>query len=262
MRALHLDGLTHLDGELVELIVGLLPLLCRLLLGALALLGCDHDNTRGPLGATSGAELSTAGHVDVRDAVVLAKYGNVADDVHGRDVGGEDNDTRGRVDCAGDACRRFADGLDALLDTALESLVLGSYKDSQYLWWYRLISRTLGWSHTLLDGLEDLLLLLLVGERVCEGNESANRDNGLLLAVLLLGLDNLSDRGVHHGVAVSVDGLALLLLVLLCGDILDLLVGLALLVLLLLLLADIVLGLGHCCGVLCGYVCSRWYACV
>jgi hypothetical protein len=107
----------------------------------------------------------------------------------------------------------------------------------------------LGSSHTLLDGLEDLLLLLLVGERVCERNESANRDNSLLLVVLLLGLDDLSDRGVHHSVTVSVDRLALLLLVLLLGDILDLVVGLALLVLLLLLHADIVLGLGHCCGV-------------
>jgi hypothetical protein len=249
-QALHLDGLTHLDGELVQLVVGLLPLLCRLLLGALALLGCDHDDTRGPLGATSGAELGTARHVDVGDAVVLAKYGNVADDVHGRDVGGENDNTGGRVGCAGDAGGRFADGLDALLDTALEGLVLGSCNDGQYLW-YRLISRALGSSHTLLDGLEDLLLLLLVGERVCERNESAEQDSGLLLVALLLGLDDLSDRGVHHSVAVSVDGLALLLLVLLCGDILDVVVGLALLVLLLLLLADIVLGLGHCCGVVC-----------
>jgi hypothetical protein len=59
--------------------------------------------------------------------VVLAKYGNVADDVHGGNVGGENDDTGGRVDCAGDASGGLADGLDALLDTALEGLVLRSY---------------------------------------------------------------------------------------------------------------------------------------
>lgn len=128
-QALHLDSLAHLDRELVQLGVGLLPLVLGLLLGALALLGCDHYDTCGPLGAACGAELGTAGHVDVGDAVVLAEYGNVADDVHGRDVGSEDDDSRGRVGCAGDASGRFADGLDALLDTALEGLVLCGCED-------------------------------------------------------------------------------------------------------------------------------------
>lgn len=54
--------------------------------------------------------------------MVLAQDGDVGDDVHGRDVSREDDDAA--ADDVGSAGGGLAQGLDDLLDTSLEGLVL------------------------------------------------------------------------------------------------------------------------------------------
>lgn len=82
--------LALLDDQLVELLVSLIPLVV-LLLALLAGSRGDHDDGSGALGAASGTQLGARRKEDVGDVVVLAQDGDVADDVHGADVGGEDD---------------------------------------------------------------------------------------------------------------------------------------------------------------------------
>lgn len=58
--------------------------------------------------------------------MVLAQHGEVADDVLGGDVAGDDDDA-GERGVAGGGGGGFAERLDDFLDTALEGVVLGSY---------------------------------------------------------------------------------------------------------------------------------------
>lgn len=57
--------------------------------------------------------------------MVLAQHGEVRDDVLGRDVAGDDDDS-GERGVAGAGRGRLAQRLDDLLDAALEGVVLGS----------------------------------------------------------------------------------------------------------------------------------------
>ena len=95
-------------------------------------LGDDHGDTGGTLGGRRVTELSSGCDEDVGDSVVLAEHGNVGDNIHGRDVGGEDDNAVGDRD-GGVRGRdgRFAEGLDDFLDTALEALVDGGYCEKQ-----------------------------------------------------------------------------------------------------------------------------------
>lgn len=116
--------LALLDDQLVELLVSLIPLII-LGLTLLASGRGDHDNGSRALGAASGTQLGARRQEDVRDVVVLAEDGDMRDDVHGGDVGGEDDNGRGR-DLGGGRVGRggFADGLDDFFDTTLEALLL------------------------------------------------------------------------------------------------------------------------------------------
>lgn len=116
--------LALLDDQLVELLVSLVPLVV-LFLALLA--GCrgDHDDGSGALGAAGGTQLGARRKEDVRDVVVLAEDGDVADDVHGADVGGEDDNGGSRgLGCGRVGGCGFADGLDDFFDTTLEALLL------------------------------------------------------------------------------------------------------------------------------------------
>lgn len=123
--ALLLDELDEILVDVGEIILAgvLVDLIAATFLAADAFLG-DHDDARGALGAAGGAELSAGGDEDVGDVDVLAEDGDVADDVHGADVAGEDDDAReGGVAGAGGG--RLPEGLDDFFDAALEGLVLG-----------------------------------------------------------------------------------------------------------------------------------------
>ena len=124
LSILNLDVLALLDNQLVKLLVGLIPLLI-LGLSLLASVGSNHDNGSRTLGAASGTQLGARRQEDVRDVVVLAEDGDVRDDVHGGDVGGEDDNGGGR-DLGGGRVGGggFADGLDDFFDTTLEALLL------------------------------------------------------------------------------------------------------------------------------------------
>jgi len=126
-HSLYLDMLTQLLGEFVELLVRLGPLLVlglRLTLLRSAL-GRDHDHTGGSLCAARRAQLRPTGQVDIRDIVVFAEDGDVRDDVDGRDVCGENDDSwwqssgHGRV-----AWCRLADCFDDFFDAALQTFLL------------------------------------------------------------------------------------------------------------------------------------------
>lgn len=93
------DRLARLGYKLSQITVHLRELLsilrCVVLLLALALLG-HHDYAGRSLCCAGLAELCAALDVQVRDVVVFAEHGDMRDDVHGRDVSGDDDD-RGRV---------------------------------------------------------------------------------------------------------------------------------------------------------------------
>ncbi|KAF3398574.1 hypothetical protein F1880_006332 [Penicillium rolfsii] len=126
------DVFALLFGELGQLLKDLAKVLTigtLLELLVLARLGGHHDNTGRALGGSRGTELRTGGNKDVGNAVVLAQNGNVGDNVHGGDVGSENNNAGGDVDLGvGGGDRRLAEGLDDFLDTTLERLVDGSYE--------------------------------------------------------------------------------------------------------------------------------------
>lgn len=63
--------------------------------------------------------------------MVLAQDGEVGDDVLGGDVAGDDDDA-GEGGVAGGRGGRLAEGLDDLLDAALEGVVLGSCWGKRY----------------------------------------------------------------------------------------------------------------------------------
>jgi hypothetical protein len=58
--------------------------------------------------------------------VVLAEHGNVRDDIHGRDIGGKDNESVGGGGSVGSGGGGLAESLYDLLDTTLEALVLST----------------------------------------------------------------------------------------------------------------------------------------
>lgn len=237
-----------------RLTVILAVLVGRLVLGLLALsLLHDHDDGCRSLRLGSGAELSARSDEDEGNVVVLAQNGEVGDDVHGGDVAGDDDNT-GERGVARTGGGRLSEGLDDLLDTALEGVVLGSCGTN--VSGLYLMSDVSRWSHTLADGLVDLLHALVI----CDGDGEGNNDTlkrqliGLLLlsiGVIVLGCgDGDGDGSILLDLLLKGGG-ELLLLVLL---ILLLLLGLgdaglvaSLLVLLLLLIG--LLG-GHCCGCL------------
>ena len=137
--SLHLLGvllLGELDKLLVQLGIAALVLviavgLGRLVAGCLlgnAALGLDHDNRRRALRPCSLAELAARGNKNVGGIDILARQGQVHDDLGRVHIAGN-NDNAGNV--GGGRSRRvlgggFAEGLVDLLDTAQQSLLLGS----------------------------------------------------------------------------------------------------------------------------------------
>ena len=116
----------ELDKVLVDLGKVLLALflfnLVALLGTAHALLG-DHDDAGRALSAAGGAELGARRDEDVGDVDILTEHGDMADDIHGADITGEDDDAReGSVAWARGG--RFPQGLDDFFYAALEGLVL------------------------------------------------------------------------------------------------------------------------------------------
>jgi hypothetical protein len=123
---LDLDLLALLLGQASELLEHLGELLIIFLLALASSLGGNHDHTGGALGSGRGTELGAGGDEDVGDTVVLAENGNVGDDIHGGDVGSEDDNTAGDGDgSVGSGDGGLAESLDDLLDTTLERLVDG-----------------------------------------------------------------------------------------------------------------------------------------
>lgn len=116
-------------GQLGELLEHLSEVLTvgiglEVLLALLGGLGGDHDHTGRALGGSGGTELGAGGDEDVGDTVVLAQDGNVRDNIHGGDIGSENDDTAGDIDLSvGGGNGRFAESLDDFLNTALEGLV-------------------------------------------------------------------------------------------------------------------------------------------
>lgn len=125
-----------LDSKLLELLLGqsseLLEHLGELhvvFLLALSGLGGNHDHTGRALGSGGSTKLSAGGNKDIRDSVILAKDGNVGDDVHGGDIGGENNNTVGDGDGGiGGRNSRLAESLDDLLNTTFKGLIDGGWK--------------------------------------------------------------------------------------------------------------------------------------
>ena len=70
----------------------LLPLLCRRFLPNIT---THHNNARRPLCLSGDAQFGTTGHVNVGNVVIFGEHGKVRDDVHGRDIGGQDDDAGG-----------------------------------------------------------------------------------------------------------------------------------------------------------------------
>lgn len=126
-----------LNNHLLELLLGQLGELLKhlsevltvgvgleVLLALLGGLGGNHDYTGRALGGGGGTELGAGGDEDVGDTVVLAQDGNVRDDIHGGDIGSENDDTAGDIDLSvGGGNGRFAESLDDFLNTTLEGLV-------------------------------------------------------------------------------------------------------------------------------------------
>lgn len=125
--------LDNLDQVLVHISKLILALNLLGLLRAGARLG-DHDNTGRSLGVAGGTELRAASHKNIRHVVVLAQHGDVADDVHGRDVGGQNHDT-GRWGAARCAWCGFTERFDDFFDTAFEGFVFGSCLGEMVLVW-------------------------------------------------------------------------------------------------------------------------------
>jgi hypothetical protein len=88
------NNLDELTVRLGELLVALACLLTHPLLA-------NHDHAGGPLCCASLTKLRAALDVDVRYVVVFAKNGDMRNDVHGRDIG-SDNDNGAGV--AGSTC--------------------------------------------------------------------------------------------------------------------------------------------------------------
>ena len=111
-----------LDQRLVRLLELLIDL------GLLALLSNraleDHDHACRPLGLGGSTELSARVDEEEGDVVVLAEYGDVGDDVRGRDVAGDDDDAgEGGVGRGGGG--GLAEGLHDFFDAALEGVGFG-----------------------------------------------------------------------------------------------------------------------------------------
>lgn len=129
----HLLGLLLGElGQFLEHLGEVLSIILTVLLLALgSRLGHNHHNTGGAFRGGGVAELSSGCDEDVGDTVVLTQDRDVRDNVHGRDIGGENDDTVGDTDAGvGSGNGRLAESLDDLLDTALQALVDGSYYKS------------------------------------------------------------------------------------------------------------------------------------
>ena len=177
---------------------GVFALGCRLF----ASVGDEHDAAGGAFGGAGGAEGFFAADKDVRVGGVFAEDGDVAEDVDGADVAGEDDE----------ALFAFAQGFDDFLDAALD--VAARFR-------------------RLLGELEELLAHLGLCERLGDGGNVVRRLCGSILVVgsrivgslslgllvLLVLLLLLGGCGLDVGGSVNVHGsdlgLALGLLVLL-----------------------------------------------
>ena len=115
-------------GKVLAVVV-LLLLLALGLLGSSSLLSVallhDHDDAGGTLRLGRGAELRARRDEDEGHVVVFAEDGQVRDDVLRGDVAGDDDDA-GEGGVVGRGRGGLAEGLDDLLDAALEGVVLGS----------------------------------------------------------------------------------------------------------------------------------------
>ncbi len=98
---LHLNPSPLLLHSLNETLIRLLPFLTPIFHLDIFLpllrnnIPAHHDHTSRPLRHARNTQLRPAGHVDVWDTVVFGEDGDVADHVHGGDVGGEDDDADG-----------------------------------------------------------------------------------------------------------------------------------------------------------------------
>lgn len=188
----------------------------------------EHDNASSALGRCSYTEICARLDVEVWDAVLLAQDREVHDHVHGGDIAGDDDKTRG-----GGICRLCAaqgallDSLFALLHATANSLELGA----------------------LLDQLVDLLVRLVIGERQSEGNELLSGldkilgvDIGNVLVDILLQIRRRSSVGLEVCIEGARKLVLLVLVLLLVLGLLANTVRLTALLFLLLLLVDL-LGL-------------------
>jgi len=89
-----------------------------------ALILANHDDGSRALRRARLAELRAALDVDVRHAVVLAQHGDMGDDVHGRDISGDDDDGGGVGRVRG---ARFAQGFDDFFYAAAEGFGFGGW---------------------------------------------------------------------------------------------------------------------------------------
>lgn len=94
-----------LDDLIVEFLV---------LLGQGFTLGFEHEHNRGGfLGLGGHSQFHAAADEDVGDAPILTEDGDVADDIDGGDIGGQDDYSLGAL----------LDGLDHILHSSLEVLL-------------------------------------------------------------------------------------------------------------------------------------------
>jgi hypothetical protein len=125
-----LHRLRRLSHQLLQLSKRLGKLFRVFVLDVLLVLRCPvfrhHDDARGSLGCAGLAELCARLDVDVGHAVVFAEHGDVRDDVHGRDVGGDDDNGDGVAEVGG-CDLGFAQRFDDFLDAAAEGLGLGGW---------------------------------------------------------------------------------------------------------------------------------------
>lgn len=106
-------------AEVLSVVLGVL-----LLLALGGRLGHGHHHARRAFRGGRVTELSSGGDEQVGDAVIFAQHGDMGDDIHRRDISGEDDDaTRDSDNFVGSGNSGFPEGLDDLLHTTLQALV-------------------------------------------------------------------------------------------------------------------------------------------
>lgn len=128
---LEVHPLGLLPGDLDQFLIDFAEVLAVVLRIVLLLalggrLGHGHHHARRAFRGGRVAELSSGGDEQVGNTVIFAQNGNVGDDIHRRDVSGEDDDATGDCDnFVGGGNGGFPKGLDHLLHTSLQALVDG-----------------------------------------------------------------------------------------------------------------------------------------